>query len=41
MKQGRVVADGPKEELLTAARLEEVFERPVDLARRDGYYHAW
>ncbi|MBO0746443.1 MAG: ATP-binding cassette domain-containing protein [Candidatus Dormibacteraeota bacterium] len=41
MKQGRVVADGPKEELLTAARLEEIFERPVDLARRDGYYHAW
>lgn len=41
MKQGRVVADGPKAELLTAGRLEEVFERPVDVARRDGYYHAW
>lgn len=41
MKQGRVVADGPKEELLTAGWLEEIFERPVDLSRRDGYYHAW
>lgn len=41
MRRGRVVADGPKEELLTAAHLEGVFGRTVDLARRDGYYHAW
>lgn len=41
MKAGRVVADGPKETLLTPARLSDVFSRPVDLSRRDGYYHAW
>lgn len=41
MTKGRVVADGPKHEVLTPARLELVFQRPVDLAQRDGYYHAW
>ncbi|MGH7911909.1 MAG: ABC transporter ATP-binding protein [Candidatus Dormibacteraceae bacterium] len=41
MRRGRVIADGPKADLLTAERLQELFERPVDLARRDGYYHAW
>lgn len=41
MKEGRVLADGPKEALLTSRRLGEIFGRPVDLARRDGYYHAW
>jgi iron complex transport system ATP-binding protein len=41
LQDGRVVADGPKQELLTAPRLSELFGRPVELARRDGYFHAW
>lgn len=41
LRQGRIAADGPKEEVLTTARLAHLFDRPVDLARRDGYFHAW
>jgi iron complex transport system ATP-binding protein len=41
MRQGRIVADGGKEELLTAERLTGLFGLAVDLARRDGYYHVW
>jgi iron complex transport system ATP-binding protein len=41
LRQGRVFADGPKTELLTTERLTELFGLPVELARRDGYYHLW
>jgi iron complex transport system ATP-binding protein len=41
MKEGRIAADGPKEEVLQAERLGALFGIPVDLARRDGYYHMW
>ena len=41
LRQGRVFADGSKTELLTTERLTELFGLPVDLARRDGYYHLW
>ena len=41
MRQGRVVADGPKREILTAAALRELFGVEVQLAERDGYYHLW
>jgi iron complex transport system ATP-binding protein len=41
MAHGRVAADGRKEEILTAARLGELFSMPVDLAERDGHYNLW
>jgi iron complex transport system ATP-binding protein len=41
MSHGRIVADGPKEEMLQVERLSELFGVKVDLARRDGYYHLW
>jgi iron complex transport system ATP-binding protein len=41
MKGGQIVGDGPKAELLTAARLKELFRVDVELAERDGYYHLW
>jgi iron complex transport system ATP-binding protein len=41
LRQGHVFADGPKSELLTSGRLTELFDLPVELARRDGYYHLW
>ncbi|MFZ0217257.1 MAG: ATP-binding cassette domain-containing protein [Candidatus Dormiibacterota bacterium] len=41
LRHGRIVADGSKEEVLTAERLSHLFDRRVDLVRRDGYYHAW
>ena len=41
VRQGRIFADGPKDQLLTEARLSELFGVPVNLARRDGFYHVW
>jgi iron complex transport system ATP-binding protein len=41
MREGRVVADGPKREILTAPALRELFGIDVELAERDGYYHLW
>jgi iron complex transport system ATP-binding protein len=41
MSSGRIVADGPKEEVLQAERLSKLFGHKVELGRRDGYYHIW
>jgi len=41
MRQGRVVADGRKEEILTIERLAELFGVRVQMERRDGHYHLW
>ena len=41
MRQGRIVADGSTQELLTAKRLSGLFELPVQVGERDGIYHAW
>jgi iron complex transport system ATP-binding protein len=41
MRQGRIAADGRKPELLTAPRLRELFGVDVELAERNGFYHAW
>ncbi len=41
MQDGRIVADGPKSELLTAGRLSSLFKTQVQLSERDGFFHAW
>jgi iron complex transport system ATP-binding protein len=41
MSRGRVVADGPKEEILQVERLAALFGVNVEMARRDGHYHLW
>jgi iron complex transport system ATP-binding protein len=41
MSHGRVVADGPKEEILQVDRLRELFGVTVQMTRRDGHYHLW
>lgn len=41
MSRGRVVADGPKTEILQVERLASLFGVPVQMARRDGHYHLW
>jgi iron complex transport system ATP-binding protein len=41
LHQGRIFADGSKQELLTTERLTGLFGLPVELTRRDGYYHLW
>jgi len=41
MSRGRVVADGPKVEILQVERLAALFGVTVEMARRDGHYHLW
>lgn len=41
MKAGRIVADGPKDRMLTESSLSELFGVKVTLARRGDFYHAW
>jgi iron complex transport system ATP-binding protein len=40
LRQGRILADGPKRDTLTAARLEALFETPVTLLESAGWYQA-
>jgi iron complex transport system ATP-binding protein len=41
MREGRVVADGAKSELLTEKRLSELFGREIAMTERGGYWNAW
>ena len=41
MKEGRILADGPKTELLTPENLSRLFRTNVHMTERDGFYHAW
>lgn len=41
MRDGRIVADGTREELLTEPRLSELFGVDVRLTDRNGFLHAW
>jgi iron complex transport system ATP-binding protein len=41
LREGRVMADGGKEQILTADRLSSLFNRKVELARRDGYVYVF
>ena len=41
MREGRIVADGPKREMLTAALCANFSGSKCELAERDGYYHLW
>lgn len=41
IRDGRVLADGPKDLVLDEERLSGLFGLPIQLMRRDGYYHCW
>src|SRR5713226_4309437 len=38
LREGRIVADGPKQDMLTSERLSALFGADIQIARRDGYY---
>jgi iron complex transport system ATP-binding protein len=41
LRDGRVLEDGPKERLLNSDTLTRAFGLPIEVGRRDGYFHAW
>jgi iron complex transport system ATP-binding protein len=41
MGDGRIIADGPRDELLTAPRLSELFNTHVRIGHDDGWLHSW
>jgi iron complex transport system ATP-binding protein len=41
MRGGRIVGDGPRRDLLTEARLSELFNTPVRIGRDEEWLHSW
>ena len=41
LQNGRIVADGPKQKVLTARRLSTLFGATVRLGQHDGYFHLY
>ncbi len=41
MRDGRIVADGPRHELLTEERLSQLFRTPVRIGRDAEWLHSW
>jgi iron complex transport system ATP-binding protein len=41
LREGRIIGDGPKAELLTAPTLSNLFQTEVHLTQKDGFHHAW
>ena len=41
MRGGRIVGDGPREDMLTAPRLSELFNTPVRIGRDEEWLHSW
>jgi iron complex transport system ATP-binding protein len=40
LKEGQIVADGSKANLLTDVNLSRLFDQPVTLVRANGWYQA-
>jgi iron complex transport system ATP-binding protein len=41
LREGRIIADGPKKQLLTASTLSSLFQTEVQITEKDGFNHAW
>src|ERR1700720_2676756 len=41
LREGRIVADGPKQDMLTSERLSALFAADIHIASRDGYFSAF
>src|SRR5580698_3452379 len=41
MRDGRIVGDGPRQELLTAPRLSDLFNTPVRIGHDEEWLHSW
>ncbi|MNJ79686.1 vitamin B12-transporter ATPase [compost metagenome] len=41
LSQGRIVADGPKAEVLTSAALSQLYQTQLRISEQDGWYRCW
>ncbi len=41
LRDGSIAADGPKRDLLTAPTLSRLFNTPITVTERDGYFYTW
>src|SRR5215469_8372979 len=41
MREGRIVGDGPRADLLTSPKLSELFDAPVRIGRDEEWLHSW
>jgi iron complex transport system ATP-binding protein len=41
LRDGQILADGPKENVLNSVGLSDLFGVPVNLSRHDGYFHLY
>jgi iron complex transport system ATP-binding protein len=41
MRAGRIVSDGPRDEMLTETKLSELFNAPVRIGRDQEWLHSW
>ncbi|EIK97253.1 ABC transporter ATPase [Pseudomonas sp. M47T1] len=41
IKQGQVVADGPKAEVLTSEQLSQLYQTQLQVSEHDGWYRCW
>jgi len=41
LRDGKILKDGPKEEVLTGENLSDLFSLPVSVMEEGGYYRAW
>ena len=41
LKEGQIFKDGPKDRLLASKAISELFNAPLEVMKRDGYYYLW
>ena len=41
LKNGRIYADGPKDDVLADDMLSQVYGTPIEVEAKDGYYNCW
>ena len=41
LDQGRIVADGPKREVLSSAALSDLYQTELHITEQDGWYRCW
>lgn len=41
LQEGKILADGPKQKVLTSSNLSRLYGTPIDISQRNGWYRLW